>query len=369
MPEHLLAWRTGPHHDRADELMTSTLPISDLLPLNDANRLGLNYHALASSLPWGGPMVDAHLHINSVQVARELMPVAEWFGIKQFWSQTPLEEVDAIAAEFGDRVRFVAVPNYFARDRSDTFTTDWLHRLDEMRKRGCLMCKFWAAPRGRDFHPTFELDHPTRITAMRHARDLGYKLFVAHVADPDTWFATMYKDANRYGTKASHYDKLRSVLDEFHDVNWMVAHMGGYPERLDLLQDLFDQYPRLHLDASATKWMVRELSKHPASELASFITRNPGRVLFGTDIVAAPADMNLTLQQRQDLYASRFWALRTLWETDYAGPSPIVDPDLSLVDPTQPKLATAMLRGCSLDPAALSMLYQGAAERLMPELV
>ncbi|MHC4590503.1 MAG: hypothetical protein ACYTAQ_14535 [Planctomycetota bacterium] len=39
-------------------------------------------------------------------------------------------------------------------------------------------------------------------------------------------------------------------------------------------------------------------------------------------------------QEAFDLYASRYWALRTLFETDHVGPSPIADPDLALVGRT-----------------------------------
>ena len=38
-------------------------------------------------------------------------------------------------------------------------------------------------------------------------------------------------------------------------------------------------------------------------------------------------------QEAMDLYASRYWALRHLFESRYDGPSPIADPDLAMVDP------------------------------------
>jgi hypothetical protein len=66
-----------------------------------------------------------------------------------------------------------------------------------------------------------------------------------------------------------------------------------------------------------------------------------------------------------DLYASRFWAMRTLYETDYDGPSPIVDPDLSLIDPSQPRESTATLRGIKLDPAALQSLYHDTTVKVL----
>jgi len=57
-----------------------------------------------------------------------------------------------------------------------------------------------------------------------------------------------------------------------------------------------------------------------------------------------------------DLYASRFWALRTMCEADYHGMSPIVDSDLHMVDPAVNAKSTATLRGAGLGEATLRLL-------------
>src|SRR5690606_8368514 len=112
-----------------------------------------------------------------------------------------------------------------------------------------------------------------------------------------------------------------------------------WPEDLDFLAGLLSRHPNLVLDTSATKWQVRELSRHPRARLHDFFRRFRTRILFGSDIVATGADASF------DLFASRYWALRTLFETDYDGPSPIVDPDLHMMDETVDEKATAHLRG------------------------
>ncbi|MDP7347949.1 MAG: hypothetical protein QF735_06945, partial [Phycisphaeraceae bacterium] len=53
--------------------------------------------------------------------------------------------------------------------------------------------------------------------------------------------------------------------------------------------------------------------------------------------------------------------LRALHETDYAGPSPIVDPDLSMLDPSLPRESTATRRGAAMDPTTLQCVYHDAA--------
>ena len=326
----------------------------------DANRLGLDYRAEAAQLPHPGPIHDVHTHLNSVDAARAYFDAADTYRIDKVWTMSPLEQVDALRDAFGDRLSFIAVPNYAERHTPGTFTTDWLKRIEQFADKGARVCKFWAAPRGRDFDEALKLDADHRFEQMRLARSLGM-MFMTHVADPDTWFATHYSDSAQYGKKSEHHDALRRMLDAFGDVPWLAAHMAGHPEDLAHVQTLLDTYPHLYLDTSATKWMTRELSKHP-DELADFLRRNAGRVLFGSDIVANDENR---IEQGFDLYASRYWALRTLMETDYEGPSPIVDPDLPMLDPSLPETSTATLRGAALDNATLRTLYHDAAENLL----
>lgn len=71
-------------------------------------------------------------------------------------------------------------------------------------------------------------------------------------------------------------------------------------------------------------------------------------------------------REAYDLYASRYWALRTLWERTYEGPSPIADPDLAMVDPERyGPLDAPTLRGQHLPEEVLEDLYHDAAQRLL----
>jgi hypothetical protein len=200
-----------------------------------------------------------------------------------------------------------------------------------------------------------------------------------HVADPDTWFATQYADQNRYGTKRQHHELFEVVLEKF-PVTTIGAHMAGSPENLSYLSTLLNRYPHLYLDISATKWMVRELSKHPRQELSEFFLQWRERILFGSDIVTQDAHLTASTMKSgkelqassaegaYDLYASRYWALRTLLETNYDGPSPIVDPDLSMSAPAQYGIdATPILRGAALPVEVLEWIYFKNAARLAAE--
>jgi hypothetical protein len=75
---------------------------------------------------------------------------------------------------------------------------------------------------------------------------------------------------------------------------------------------------------------------------------------FGVDLASSP-------EEAFDLYASRYWALRTMFETGYLGESNIADPDLAMVDPARHDAMSApTLRGLALPAPALRTLYHDA---------
>jgi hypothetical protein len=328
------------------------------------------------------PITDAHSHVNGARASLLLRQVMDLYGIDTIWSMTHLEQVATVREVLGDRLQLISIPDFTAKDRAHALGKGYLDRIGKYRELGSCICKIWAAPRSIDLGiaagdaDLFKLDSPVRVDAMRLATSLGMSLMV-HVADPDTWFQTRYRDASIYGTKSSHYLPLERLLDRF-AVPWLAAHMGGWPEDLRFLAGLLDRHPNLRLDTSATKWMVRELSKHPLGAIADFLERFHDRILFGSDIVTtdehfvagdAKSEMAAKASRAEDafdLYASRYWALRTMWESDFDGESPIADPDLAMVDPHGHTPNDApRLRGQRLAASTLRSLYAGAAEAFL----
>ncbi len=363
-----------------------TEPISQYQVASDAtpaNRFGLDYRAEAARLGTPVcPIVDGHAHINGRRASEVYRDVCDLYGIERVYSQSQLAEADNVREVLGDRVRFVAIPEYMHPDRKWAFTEGFVENLDHWHARGARMVKFWGAPRLRDFTEQLGLDpsqlalfdSDARMMVAERAKALGMSLMV-HVADPDTWFKTMYADASRYGTKRDQYDSLSSLLEQT-GMNCLGAHMGGWPEDLGFLREYLQRHPRLVLDTSATKWIVRELSVHPRDELLSFFEDFSGRIIFGSDIVTSDEHLSetesnafgsaLAASEREafDLYASRYWALRTMFETEYDGESPIADPDLHRVDPDRfSEMDAPGLVGRYLPPGMLAMLYRGAVER------
>lgn len=353
--------------------------------MNPSNRLGLCYEAEAPkfrSLPHS--IIDIHSHIHGELATPIYARAASLYSVGTTYTMTLLPDCPIVQRHLGDRIRFIATPNWTHSDFSLAFGKDYVAALPSYRSFGATIAKFWTAPRifaasSEPFASSpFRLTSPMRQETMKAALDLGM-IFMAHVADPDTWFATKYQDSKRYGTKLEQYEVFEEALERF-SVPWIAAHMGGYPEDLDFLSKLLTRHSNLYLDCSATKWIVRELSKHPPEKTRDFFCRWKGRILFGSDIVTSDAhvtahasstDMSSKASESLeafDLYASRYWALRTLFETDYVGESPIADPDLHLVDPGRYTPHDAPpIRGINLPDDALHALYFGAAQALLPQ--
>jgi hypothetical protein len=364
-------------------------PQAPLKPPSAANLFGLDYRDQAARMPPPVQITDIHLHINGPAAAAIYRQVADLFGIRRMLSQTRLADAAAVKQVLGDRVQFVAVPPWSELDRGRAFRDVMLEHIGVWHEQwGAKVVKFWAAPRLYELitdkpQDVVPIDSPWRMRQAERAMSLGM-MFMAHIADPDTWFKTKYADAAKYRLKRDHYLGLERMLDRF-GVPWIGAHMGGSPEDLDFLDGLLERHPNLYLDTSATKWIVRELSKHPVERTRDFFQRWQGRIFFGSDIVtlddhlappsprpgasqpATPmSDLAASPEQAFDLYASRYFALRLMLETNYRGHSPIADPDLAMVEPALYSLESSPpLRGLSLPRELLQSLYHDAAEAVV----
>ncbi|MEM1331773.1 MAG: hypothetical protein AAGG07_14610 [Planctomycetota bacterium] len=354
-----------------------------------ANRLGLDYARESSAfrgLSQG--IIDGHLHIGGAEASKIWVEAADLYGITAAFTQTRLSEADAVREAVGDRARFVAIPDYRADNRAEAMTTGFERDMRVWRdEHGARMVKFWMAPRLRDLTSGSGLDgladynSDLRKRQMDLACELGLML-MTHIADPDTWFATKYADASVYGSKRQQYEGLEAAIERTSPMPWLLAHMAGTPEDLEWLAELMDRHPQVVIDTSATKWQVRELSKHEPAALTAFLRRFAGRVIFGTDIVTtdehlskseppAPGDRRpdfgkqaSSKQEAFDLYASRYWAMRALFESTYDDESPIADPDLAMVEPDRHEPDDApRLRGIGLSSDELRTLYFEAADR------
>lgn len=358
------------------------------MTVSAANRLGIDYSHAAAALTgpgaaYRGPVIDAHTHIHGAQASRVYDRARRLFNVNLTYTMTQLHLADEVRDALGDSVRFITMPAFMQGDRNDNHRAGYLRAIEQFHARfGARMMKIWASPRLREILPggatdLADIDSPWRREHARLATSLGMMIMV-HVADPDTWFKARYSDTATFGTKAHQYIGLRRMLDEF-PVPWIAAHMGGWPENLPFIDSMLEAHPNLHIDTSATKWIVRELSLHPREEVLAFFWKWKGRILFGSDLVttedqlspvktglSAMADLSSSPEEAFELYRSRYWALRTMFDTDYDGESPIADPDLKMVEPSRyDAMSAPRLRGFSLPPDLLKSLYHDAADNLL----
>lgn len=357
-------------------------------PINLANRVGMDYAKEAARLPTPPiPIIDIHAHNNGAQAGKIYAKVADLYQISKVYTMVRLGEAKLVREALGDRARFIAFPDFRA-DRARAMREGFLSDIQSFHDDfGSKMIKLWNAPRMHDYFDAeggrdcVGFDSEWRFRHAALADKLGMMIMV-HVADPDTWFRTKYMDAIKYRAKPDHYRPLRQMIDRF-PRPWLLAHMGGWPEDLGFLSELLESHQNAYLDTSATKWVVRELSAHPKGEVIDFLQRWRGRILFGSDIVtveehltpkAGPAaspmgDLADSPEKAFDLYASRYWALRAMFETDYDGLSPIADPDLSMVEPERfGPMDAPRLRGLSLPPDLLRVLYHDAAAGMLAKV-
>ena len=316
---------------------------------------------------YGGPLIDFHAHVfqtrpndppsglpatgpgASLAQAEVMLAVAQEFGIVRTYSMCPPDDIIPLRERFGAQIGF----NGSIMKKPDEPDEAAYRLLDRFLALGVEIIKFWAAPRGRE--RGLLVNAPWRIEAARRARAAGVRIVMVHVSDPDAWFRTTYADVAKFGTKLDQYRGLEQMLEEFPDLTWVGAHMGGDPEHADHLEDLLERYPHLYFDTSATKWQVREVSAHRKA-IRSLVCRNPGRFLFGSDLVTRHSLM-------RDHYVSRYWCQRTLWESAWEGPSPIADPDYS---PAAGGPSTPPLLGLNLPADVLEQVYYTNACRLCP---
>jgi hypothetical protein len=343
--------------------------IENSRPLVPHNRLGINYRNIPPRrCPIPGGIIDAHNHTQAVEYTRLMVEAAAAYGVTEFWTMAGLEHVKPLMEAFPGKFKFVAVPHWqraFKQLPDAEFFADWKDRLEKFAELGSKLVKFHAAP-GTMRRWQISLDDPRIHDVAQHAYKLGFH-FMSHVGDPKAWFYGKgpYADGT-YGTLESQFAQLERMLEKYPDRIHLGAHMGGSLEILDLLAKRLEKYPHYILDMSATKWMVRAAAEQSPQDVRDFFIQFQDRILFGSDLVVGD-------KYDWDHYASRYWALQHVWETNYQGESPIEDPDGG--QGFNPKTGTfyaaqadgkPKLAGVNLPDEVLQKIYRKNAERWWP---
>jgi hypothetical protein len=317
------------------------------------NRLNLDYRAPIPRPPVAPPVIDCHTHLIAWRHAAGWFEAADHYGIDHVISMTPLEEaLRLLRGPWAHRLTLIAVP---AWQQGAYDAENFWRRVAGYRNLGCRVVKFHLAPQTLAKSGlglvigTPEFEKTRRYVHMAAERGM---IVMTHVGDPQSWYDSHARyggDVEFYGSREQHYEAWRLLLEETRGHPWWGAHLGGNPEDLGRLTQLLEDFPDLMLDLSATKWMVREISRQ-RDAAREFVVRYQDRLMWGSDQVSFDG-------RGFDFLASRWWCHRKLWETAHIGQSPIADQDVAGGPP--------MLRGLALPGGVLQKLYSQNIVRLM----
>lgn len=326
------------------------LAAAEPAPLPEHNRTGVSYRRPMPRPAIRGRVVDAHCHLLATRHAELWFEVADHYGIDAFFTMSPLDESLSLQRRYGDRLHFIAVPNWYQLADPDAFEK-WRRALDGFANLGSRVAKLHMAP-GTLKRTGYSFDDPRIRGILDHIRASGMAI-MTHVGDPETWYAGKYAADPVFGTREQHYAAWERALEDYRGTPWLGAHLGGNPEDLPRIQSLLDRFPDLVLDLSATRWIVREVSAR-RDEAREFILRNQNRLLWGSDQVSGDG-------RDWDFLASRWWCHRKLWETACTHTTPIYDPDC-------PVEAQPTLNGLALPDTVLQKIYRDNAVNFMKRL-
>jgi len=298
-----------------------------------------------------GPIFDAHTHVGAIDDISSMIDIEDDFGVSaQIGIVHDEEGFQAAKERYPDRLVFAKYLSL--KDIAQYNVEPVLDEIARLREQGYSLAKSWFGPRWRDYREVrgdFRIDHPRLDPIFQALEDNGIPLII-HVGDPDTYYASQYRDSERYGTKEEHLKQLEEVISRHPELLFQIPHLGAQPEihRLPALARWMDEYPNVVVDTASSRWMARELSKDPG-KAREFMLKYADRVLFGTDLFSG---------REYDDFSGRYVAQRILWETDERK-TPLPFPDADTED-----TGGTFINGLDLPLPILRKLYWGNANRI-----
>ena len=295
-------------------------------------------------------IIDFHMHVCGAEEDEKYIKIAQDYGVCKAGAM--LHGIDA--AELLRRYNGFFFPIEWLRMPEPGAGKEWVkrevQRITTEAEAGLVALKLLSTcKKGR---PDVWIDHPCILEVLQEAARLGLFVYI-HIAEPSLWWPERYKP-EIVGNKVDYHKPVENILQTCPQLQVVGAHLGGYPEDLQFLSWMLEEYENYSLDMSATKWIVRELGRD-VKKSREFVVANQQRLYFGSDLVAFLSD------GEEDYYLSRFSVLRHLFESNEVIPSMIADPDAIGVDyPRGPEV-----RGLGLPEDVLSNIYYNNAYRLI----
>jgi len=307
---------------------------------------------LRKAWKYTGPIFDAHTHIGAIDNIYRMIAIEDDFGVSA--------QIGIVHDEGGFQAakelypdRFVFAKYLSLSDIARYNVEPVLDEISKLQDQGYSLAKSWFGPRWRDYREVpqnFRINHPRLEPIFQALEDNGIPLII-HMGDPDTYYASKYRDSEKYGTKDEHLKQLEDVISRHPKLRFQVPHFGSQPEihRFPNLIRWMEKFTNLVVDTASSRWMARELSKD-TEKARDFLLRYSDRVLFGTDLFAGRGD--------REYYSGRYVAQRILWETSERD-TPLPFPD----DDTKDSGGT-YINGLDLPLSVLKKVYWENANRI-----
>ena len=301
---------------------------------------------------YSGPIFDAHTHIGTIDDISKMIAIEDNFRISTQIGIVHNEEGFQAAKEMYPN-RFIFAKYLSLRDIAQYNVEPVLDEVSKLKDQGYSLAKSWFGPRWRDWIDVpkdFRINHH-KLTPIFQALEDNKIPLIIHMGDPDTYYASQYKDSEKYGTKDEHLKQLEDFLFRHPKLKFQIPHFGSQPEihRLPYPTEWMEKFPNIVVDTASSRWMARELSKDPR-KAREFILKYSDRVLFGTDLFANKNDC--------DYFSGRYIAQRILWETNERD-TPLPFPDADTED-----AGGTVINGLDLPLSILEKLYWENANRL-----
>ena len=293
---------------------------------------------------------DSHVHIWGSDAFEPLLKIGERYNVRHFMGiAAPDVKKNLEEAGYEDLITFAYYLPIDAFAKHDPERI--LNAIEEAHSEDYSMVKLWFGPRFLDFFEAdkpFSLNLPIFDPIFSLIEDYRIPIDI-HVADPDYWYATKYQDVERYRTKAQAMSEFRNLLKKFKFTKLISVHFNSLPENLEQVGRDLNDFPNLYIDTASTKWMIRELGKN-VDLTKAFFKQHYKRILFATDL-------SVGWENRDEEYlATRYWAQRLFWESDYR------NIELPFPDDDNPNPPT-YINGLNLSKEILEHFYWKNAEK------
>jgi uncharacterized protein len=252
-------------------------------------------------------VIDVHNHVNDAARIDEHMPPER---VVEVMDKTNVKTIVILTGMWGDKLQAVIdemVKPYpgrfmvftqldYSKINDPNFGAEMVALVRDSVARGARGLKFLKdlGLGVRDKNgKLIAIDDPRLDPVWEECGRLGIPVFI-HTGDPEAFFLPINATNERYEELIEHPDwsfygrdfpSLKSLLEARNRVfakhpntHFVSLHMG-WPENLDWVQSMLDQYPNVMVEFGARE---AELGRQPRRTRELFL-KYPDRVMFGTD--------------------------------------------------------------------------------------